>query len=221
MPALTEHNRIFIARDILGDCLVTPVEIRSAVPGVAYDHDQISGCRDTMPSPDVLQWCAENQYMLVAGPPKPLSLIDILHLWPDYFYSGPGACKFDPDDDPVASDDTAQFGWIGMRMGAVPGSMGKSKSAQCKLLDEVETVPNVAQALWATIVLQKVRKFELDLRIFVRTSSVNLDGNRVCIGGHGVRGQERIHFRPYGDDVALGTLGLAACLNRVVTTTIE
>ena len=212
MPALTTGLRIAHARDILGDDFITPTEVAACLRGVVYSSEQYVDCRDTLPPLEVLQWCRDHDYMVVAGPPEQKSLLDIRSRWPNYFYAGPGATSLDSENETFPRNDVVPWGWTGLRKGPVPGSMNRSRPSQLRLLDDLESVPNVAQLFWGLIVYHKVRGINLPPHFFVRTSSVDSTGNHVGIGGHGVGKQSGIHFRSWNNAIARPDLGLASCL---------
>ncbi len=79
-----------LAESILGADFITPEEVAKSRKGVAYTDDQLSQFGDTVPSQEVLEWCRDNGYMLIAGPSRPMSLLEVRSLKKDYFYSKEG-----------------------------------------------------------------------------------------------------------------------------------
>jgi hypothetical protein len=119
--------------------------------------------------------------MLVAGPPKAMSLLDVRNVKNDYFYSKEGgwcsekAQKF-------ARNDKAESVWIALRKKPVADSLSKNWSEQSELVVEPMTVPNAAEAVWGLTTYKAVRGVYLLPNLYVRTSSLDSGGDRVLVG---------------------------------------
>src|SRR3989338_10917175 len=133
-----------LAKQILGDDFITPEEIAKA-RGVVYSPEQIESLGNTIPPEDTLRWCRDNGFMLVAGPPRPMSLLEIRDLKNEYLYSKTGGW-YSNDKEKFSRDDKATTKWLKLRKGPVPNSTSKNWSEQQSLLSEVEYVPNAAEA---------------------------------------------------------------------------
>lgn len=124
-------------------------------------------------------WCRDNGYMVVAGPNKPMSLLEVREMKSGYFYSKSGGWY---SDQKFARNDKADTRWIIVRKEPVPGSTSKTWDEQQALLSDVEVTPNAAEVVWAITSYKAVRDIYLLPNIYVRTSSLGSDGYRVFVG---------------------------------------
>jgi len=167
-----------LAQTILGKDFITPEEV-SKSRGLTYSEDQLAKFGDTLPSQEVLVWCRDNGYMIVAGPNKPMSLLEVREMKSGYFYSKSGGWY---SDQKFARNDKADTRWIVVRKEPVPDSTSKTWSEQQALLSDVEVTPNAVEVVWAITTYKAVRDIYLLPNIYVRTSSVDSDGHRVSVG---------------------------------------
>jgi len=194
-----------LAQSVLGTDFITPEEIAKA-RGVVYSPEQIESLGNTIPPEDTLRWCRDNGFMLVAGPPRPMSLLEIRDLKNEYLYSKTGGW-YSNDKEKFSRDDKATTKWLKLRKGPVPNSTSKNWSEQQSLLSEVEYVPNAAEATWGVTSYKAVRGVYLLPNVYVRTSSLVSDGNRVYVGFFDAEGlRVHLHWDDYRDDF----IGLAS-----------
>lgn len=190
-----------VAREILGNDFVSPEETAAARKGVVYNPKQLFELGNTVPPREVLKWCRDNGFMVVAGPACPMSLLDIRELERSHFYSKEGG-RYANDSEIFARNDKATCRWLVLRKEPVPGSMNKTCSEQGRMLSSREVVPNAAEQVWGMTTYKAVRDVFLLPSIYVRTSSVDSFGVRVSVGcfretGLGVfcwGGQDRFGF---------------------------
>ncbi len=157
-----------MAHVILGKDFITPENIMGADKNIVYTDEQLSQFVDTVPSRELLGWCRDNNYMLVAGPNHPMSLLEVRALRKDYFYSEEGDwCA----EQKFAEIDKAETRWIMLRKEPVPGSILKNWSEQQALLSEAEVTPNPAEVVWCLATYKAVRGIYLLPNVYVRTSS--------------------------------------------------
>lgn len=166
-----------IAHQILGDDIILPVEIAEA-RGLFYSKDQLRNFVDTIPSKDTLRWCKANSYAVVAGPPRPLGLLDIRSLQPELFCSKVGGWY---ENYGFAREDKMGTEWLAIRKEPVPNSTNKTWEKQCQLLSEEEKVPNVSEMSWFLTTFFEVRGAWPSEGIRVRTSSVLSGDNLVNV----------------------------------------
>jgi len=169
-----------LAREILGDDFISPEEIAEA-RGLTYTDEQIEELGSSLPSQEVLEWCRDNDYILVAGPPKAMSLLDIRELERSHFYSKQGGW-YSNEDEAFARNDKAETRWLVIRKTPVPNSTRKNWEEQQALLSDVEITPNIAELVWTLTTYKAVRDTYLLPSLYARTSSVDSDGNRVHVG---------------------------------------
>lgn len=172
--------------------------------GIVYTDEQLSQFGDTVPSQEALEWCRDNGYILIAGPNRPMSLLEVRSLKKDYFYSKEGGWYF---EQAVAQNDKAETRWIMLRKEPVPQSTSKNWNEQQALLSEDEVTPNVAEVAWCVTTYKAVRNTYLLSSVYVRTSSLDSDGDRVFVGSFGAKG---LSVYSYWGGYRRGYLGVSA-----------
>lgn len=184
-----------LARSILGKDFISPEEIAKS-RGITYTDDQLANFGDTVPSQEVLVWCRDNGYMVVAGPNKAMSLLEIRELKSEYFYSKTGGW-YSGSSETFSWNDKADTRWIMVRKDPVPESTSKTWNEQQALLSEVEVTPNAAEFVWCVTTYKAVRGVNLFASIYARTSSLGSNGPRVFLGVFDARGLYVSYW--YGD----------------------
>lgn len=193
-----------LARTILGNDFISPEEVAKSRKGVAYTDDQLSQFSDTVPSQEVLEWCRDNGYMVVAGPNRPMSLLEVRGLKKGYFYTKTGGWYA---EQAFAQNDKAETRWIMLRKEPISQSTSKNWNEQQALLSDDEVTPNVAEVAWCVTTYKAVKNIYLLPNIYVRTSSLDSDGCRVYVG---VFGAEGLYVSGWHDDGRDGDLGVSA-----------
>jgi hypothetical protein len=193
-----------LARTILGKDFVSTEDIMKSRKGVVYTDDQLSQFGDTVPSQEVLQWCYDNGYMLIAGPNRPMSLLEVRDLKRDYFYSKESGWHAEHK---FTLNDKVDTRWIMFRKEPVPGSTSKNWSEQQALLSETEVTLNAAEVAWCVTTYKAVRGIYLLDDLYVRTSSLGSDGVRVSVGGFDAEG---LSVDSWYDSVRYDPLGVSA-----------
>ena len=110
-----------------------------------YTAEQLTQLADTLPSAEVLQWCKDNGYAVVAGSPTEMSLLDVRSAKSSLFYSKTEGWYA---SQPFAANEKVSCRWLAIRKTEVPNSLNKKWDAQQKLLSDVEQVPNAAEMSW-------------------------------------------------------------------------
>jgi hypothetical protein len=172
------------ARAILGDDFISPEEIGTA-RGLTYTGEQFANFGDTLPAQDVLKWCRDNGMMLVAGPPKSMTIIDVRFMKPNQFneYGGVwyATCSYE-----FIRSDKVEPVWIALRKEPVNSSSNKDWEEQrrlCRLVEPTMEVPNVAEVVWCLTAYRAVRGFNpLPVSSRFRTSSIDESGSHVFVG---------------------------------------
>lgn len=191
------------ARLILGDDIVFPDEIAEA-RGLSYTEDQLRHLAETIPSEEMLRALKTNNFALVAGPPSPMSLLDVRQVEPGLFYSKTGGWY---EDQKFARDDKAHTEWLAIRKEPVPDSTNRNWNEQLGLIRAEERVPNAGEMSWFITTFFKVRGVRLFERIYVRTLSVVSVDGRVFVGCFGSDG---LGVGNLWDDLRLVSFGLVS-----------
>jgi hypothetical protein len=181
------------ADKILGNDFITPEEVMDTRRGFVYTPDQIVQFEKTIPEQEELEWLRDNGYMLVPGPAKSMSLLDIMEEPNDKYFdlSFIGWCK--GDEQRFSRYDRVKVKWLKLRKNEVPNSIFKNADEQQALLSPLEYVPNVAEVAWGIITYKLLRSTGLLKGINVRTSSIDRYGECVTIG-YPLLVHERIKF---------------------------
>ena len=193
-----------IARAILGKDFISAEDITKARPCIVYTGEQLMQFGNTLPSQEVLEWCRDNGYMLVAGPAKEMSLLEIRELRSQFFYTKKGGWYADQK---FARNDKVEVRWIMLRKESIANSTSKTWEEQQALLSKFEVVPNAAEVAWCVITYKAVLGVYLFPNIYVRTSSLDSFGLRVYVG---VFDSDGLHVRSYWDDDRSDYLGLSS-----------
>jgi len=193
-----------LARTILGKDFISPEEIATA-RGLTYTDEQLAKFGDTLPTQEALEWCRDNGTMLVAGPPKSMSLLDIRSLKAGYFYSKQGGW-YSESAQKFARADKVEPIWIALSKEPVAGSLSSNWSEQSNLVVEPMVVPNAAEAVWGLTTYKAVRGKYLLPNLYVRTSSCDSGGDRVNVGHFDSEG---LNVNDFWDSNRSGSLGVS------------
>jgi hypothetical protein len=173
-----------LAQSILGVDFITPEEIMKAT-AVVYSKKQLASLHGAIPPEDVLRWCKEHNFAVVAAPLNPINLLNVRALDNSLFYSKEGGWYAEQK---FASENKTGPGWLMIRKDPVPNSTRKTWDEQNKLISGVERVPNAAEVSWLVTTYFKVRGVRLFESIYVRCSDLDSDGDRVGVGRFGAGG---------------------------------
>lgn len=191
-----------LAREILGDDFLAPEEI-AAARGLTYNEEQVAELERTLPDRETLEWLKKNGYMLVAGSPREMSLLDVRELDRGYFRSKEGGW-YAEQREAFARNDKVTCRWLMLRKGIVPNSTSKTWGEQQKLLSDLELTPNVAEQVWGMTTYKAVRGVYLLGSLYARTSSVDSDGHHVDVGRFDEDGLYVLHWYDDGRDRYVG-----------------
>lgn len=169
-----------LAREILGDDFLAPEEIATA-RGLTYSEEQLAELERTLPDRETLERLERNDYILVAGSPREMSLLDVRELERGYFYSKEGGW-YAEQSEAFARNEKVTCRWYMIRKGIVPNSTSKTWREQQNLLSDLETAPMAVELVWALTCYKAVRGVYLLANVYARTSSVDSDGTRVDVG---------------------------------------
>lgn len=170
-----------LVRTILGKDFISPEDVMNSRKGITYNDEQLSQFGETVPAQEILEWCRDNNFMLVAGPNRPMSLLEIRTMKNDYFYSKEGGW-YAEQKQKFSQGDKVETKWYMIRKDIVPESTSKNWEEQQPLISDVETVPNATEFTWAITTYKAVRGIYLFGGIYARTSSLDSVGDRVDVG---------------------------------------
>ena len=204
-----KNGKYDLARSILGDDFISPEEIQSGYKGFNYCSEVLRYLADTFPSEEVVVWLHNNNYVLIAGPPSPMSILEIRHRYWDLFYT---IYQNWYDKREWASSEwreEVKSEWIMIRKGAVPDSTDKPLREQEKLLLKGEHVPSITGVAWSEATYKENRGKWLFGSMEVRTSTLTLlqDHNSPGIQPHMVYGNVVFGWSNRGG------IGVTACLD--------
>ena len=167
-----------LARDILGDDFISPEDIMK-VSEVSYRQEHLDALHEHLPSEEILWWCKEHGYVLVAAPPHSINLLQVRMLDSWLFCQKPGGWYSEQD---FAIDNKTGTGWFMIRKNPVPDSTNKNWNEQAKLLSSFEYVPNSAEVSWLVTIYFGVRGIGLLTHIYVRCSDLDSHDDPVLVG---------------------------------------
>ena len=178
-PTLTEGEDL--ARLILGDDLITPEDIE-ANTGIRYTDEQKAHAAETIPTDlETLQAIKAGECMVIY-PHHDMNLLEVRDLNNQLFYLKKDGWYSD-DNEKFARTDKVRAGqWLIVRKTPVEGSTSKNWNEQSAMIKSGDRVPNAAEMSYAVTMYYKVRNVYLLKGIYVRTSSVDADRRRVCVG---------------------------------------
>ena len=174
-----------LAKSILGGDFITAEEIMVARPNVVYSTEQIAKLAETIPSEDILRSLKENGYGLMPQPPKAMSLLAIRSAKSAHLYSRTEGWYANQK---FAQNELTGTGWLAVKKTSVNGSTNKNWDEQNKLLTNAEYVLNAAETSWFITIFFDVRGVRLFEKGYVRTSSLDSDGNHVIVGSFDAEG---------------------------------
>lgn len=170
-----------LVRTILGKDFISPEDVMNSRKGITYTDEQLSQFGETVPAQEILEWCRDNNFMLVAGPNRSMSLLEIRTMKNGYFYSKEGGW-YAEQKQKFSQNDKVETKWYMIRKDIVPESTSKNWDEQHALIADTEFVPNAPEFVWAITTYKAVRGTYLFGGIYARTSSLGSDGDHVLVG---------------------------------------
>lgn len=170
-----------LVRTILGKDFISPEDVMNSRKGITYTEEQLAQFGETVPAQEILEWCRDNNFMLVAGPNRPMSLLEIRTMKNGYFYSKEGGW-YAEQKQKFSQNDKVETKWYMIRKDIVPESTSKNWDEQHALIADTEFVPNAPEFVWAITTYKAVRGIYLFGGIYTRTSSLDSVGNHVLVG---------------------------------------
>lgn len=201
-----------LARSILGADFISPEEVANSLKSIVYTDEQLTRFGDTLPTQDILEWCRDNNMMLVASPPTALTVLDVRAIHSDVYDSEGGPCGWyiSPTEKFACADRIEALAWIAFRKEPVEDSLNKTWTEQQALVLDPLRVPNAAEVTWALTVYKDVRDIYLLEELYVRTSSVGSGGEHYVVGCFGSEEDDELCLNDYWPNTNYKFIGLAA-----------
>lgn len=178
MTSLIVTTEYDLAHKILGlNSFFSPLRVARFRTHIKYSDERLEELIETLPQEDVIGWCKHNGFIVMAPPPKPMSLLNV-------FEDRPAICsqvRGQHELRAFASRDTTGNGWMMVRGTSNFGSVGLSWDRQVLLISEMTRPPNVAELAWFMTTHRVVCGFWLFRDMCIRTSSVDSYGNHICL----------------------------------------
>jgi len=153
-----------LPRAILGEDFISPEDVINSRKGISYTEEQLVKFSETVPAQEILEWCRDNNYMLIVGPSCSIYNNGVFYVDKDKF-----------------NTEKVETKWYMVCKNLVSSSVYTNWEEQQKLLSEFEMVLNAVEFLWAITVYKVVRGIYLFRGVSVRTSSLDLDGNNIYV----------------------------------------
>ncbi len=181
-----------LARYLLHDRYITPQQITSSFgPQFEYSAEQLEMLNHALPSLERLQWLADNNWLLIPGPPRPLTLADMKAEAVLLLYRGSSRKQQDNKDwflqdvQRFAVEETVSCRWL-----LVPRSLRLNGSKDQELDWQVLAQPQEPHQLFLSAVevawVLSAFKIAVGRRLIreqlVATTSQTDDGQTVWIG---------------------------------------
>lgn len=171
------------AYEILGDDFISPLETadpHQVIGGrsLTYTREQLETFAATLPRRETLEWCKAHEFIVVAGPPRPLSFLNILTLKRGHFHP---ASYRDHYCDDVPGKILPQ--WLILRKQPVLllNPHNEPVDATIRRLPKEERPANAAELVWGMIAYrEKTSRFLIPLGKLVATASP-LDSGRLTV----------------------------------------
>lgn len=195
------------ARVVLRDDFIAPEDVM-ATRDMPYSDEQLAVFEATLPPPEIIAWLYHNRYILVAGPPRALSLLDVRSNDENLFFTSSDGWYADADEQ-FSRDDIVGPVWLAIRKSSVPNSTDRTWSEQLALLSANERVPNAAEIAWALTTYNKVHGVNLMVKVHVRTLSVVSGGSHVGIINFD---SGDLSIMDFGDDYRDDRIGISSAL---------
>jgi len=166
-----------LAMCILGKDFIPPEE-NVKYQNVFYGNEVLRHFAQTLPPREVLLWLRNNDFALIAGPPREMSFSEIYDLNSQLFSEW-----YKEDCQNFFREDKVTANWLMLRKGIIPNSAGKYFEEQQTLLCDLEYVPNSAEVVWGETTYKKIFDKWLFPDVLGRISSVSVkNGNPICVG---------------------------------------
>jgi hypothetical protein len=160
-----------LASVLLGKQFISPGDIASKIPALAYHPEHVADLEQTLPSKAELE-DMRTTHFLIAGPPTEMSLLALHDLFRDQFLSGSSSWYQLPEET-FSQTDLVTPGWLKPRRQFALATAEKFWPEQLALIPEPEYVMNIAETVWALTMLRIIRGEHPEFKLWVRTASLD------------------------------------------------
>lgn len=202
MSKLSEKE--WLCRYLLGKDYITPEEL-ARIYSWSYSDSQLERLAETLPGEDVIHWLRANNYMLIATPPTDLNLLQVRDINNLLFYKKTKDWYENKKQKFSRSDVIRAGEWLMICKEPFPKSKNKIWNEQKVLLSDDELVPNVPELVYAVTAYCELHHIYLLEDMYVRTASVDVDGNHVIVGCFNIDGLT-VNF--HWDEDSSSTIGI-------------
>lgn len=167
-PAVDTADPYQAVRHLLGNDLITPEDITQTI-GLPYTRQQLQAYSAELPNAEILQWCHDRHYFLVAGPHVALSVLEVFELFTEIF---PEEYWLRYRQHLSGGNLSLGVRWLAINIRPQQLLRGKTYPLQQKLLHpEYERPAGMVGTAWVIAMAKKVRNITLDGAIRTNTST--------------------------------------------------
>ncbi len=167
----------YIRRIVGHHNIVTPREIQKIFPNVLYTKEELRIFLQTFPDENVFRRCCDGDYFFLPLPPKKISLWEIYKQNLELFYR--------KNDVALLRNAEAEYDnahWLIIGKEPLRCSCDAQKKGML-LSGKAGYIPSATEVVFANVARKKIHGVHLQgENIFVITSSVDSNGNKICCG---------------------------------------
>lgn len=191
-------------RKVLGKNFISPEDVTRIFPNLKFTERQKKIFIRTLPKRSVIDYCYKHNFVLVATPPKELSLLQVVNLKPEEFFSPEREEKWYENKSFFKNVKIKKSEWLII---AKRNCVGFSKHMGQTKLNNKFYVPNITELSWVVLVVKIFSDFYLFNNFSILSSTKiyqkgNIIPKKVCIGCFSI---DKIRFTHCKDTDPIGT----------------
>lgn len=161
--------------EILGEDFILPEEIR----GFSYSPEEREILEENLPRAGVIHWCHANNVVLLPGPSREVTFLEIHKANQEHFFcKGPAWFS----SEPFAKGETVTPGWLLLSKRPLVNSNGRTFRMQKKMVSSPLEIPRVVDLTWGFVAYLQARGKESIRYPLVKTGSLTSEGFPVVEG---------------------------------------
>ena len=158
---LSELTDQAYAGEVLGPDYISPNQVGSRTNGWWWEYtaEQMRYFNHTFPDRSTIDWFSQNGFVLMAGPPREFSVLDLLDFGKKLSVSAekrPFLEELSRNTDKIAVGK-----WLAISKGAARFTLAKPWEEQQQTILYPQEVPNITEVTYAVLTYQKVNKGSL------------------------------------------------------------